>query len=318
MKLLLLILLEYIVLPLGAIICSLLLKRDAGRKSHSTEEFIDDLTIDVKVIAALGFSLFAISCFLHNEHNSSVMDTFSWIGAIGTLVIYIFIQHTIRKEYLFINMSSELTLFGIKNALNQAASWLVVVLVSYVFLGIVFLELEMIHWNLQLIALDLPYYLMFLVTVILSAIIFVRIFFWCLNLLCKSFLPDTPGFSSTYSKAFANEELSSDVALNTAIKQYGITLATLKNNDPRAIPVALRLHKTFEKKYTNCGNTDFLNAAENAIDKAISLLKNPKINQDNDYYNDARLEKVDFLKRHNRHKEAADLLNEIDNQGSGS
>jgi hypothetical protein len=298
-----LILLEYIVLPLIAIMAAFSLKKRTKKNNMPMEEFLEDLNIDIKVICALGMILFAISNIIHElDHDKSGLTlNYSWVGVMAALLCYIYIHQFYQFRYEGFS-NHKAIFFGMRNAVYKDSSWFVIVLVLYVLTGLI------IEAILSQRAGDdySPCYsgraLFYYIFSIVCSYLCLRLFFYLLNQQAKLFHLNNKAYVKTFSSAFVNEP--NDINNSEAIKRYKLVLATVKHTDPIRISVYERLSDIYEK----AGDSG---TAVKYVEEIIKLLSDKQVNRDEEYLLDAYLTKLDLLKRNHMTLEAGSLLTEL-------
>jgi hypothetical protein len=131
------IILEYIFLPLIAILASFASKKKLKRTTLSLEEFLEDLNIDIKIICTLGLILYALSMAAHGkgQSNSAFFNNYCWTGIVVGLIGYINIHHSYKFGTISV-VNTRVKFFGVYNSLYKDSSWYAIGLILYVVVGL--------------------------------------------------------------------------------------------------------------------------------------------------------------------------------------
>lgn len=284
-----LIFLEYIVLPLIAILAALSLKKRVKKSKISVEDFLEDLNIDIKIISALGLMLFALSNFIHelDSDPSGWTLNYCWIGVVVALFCYIYIHQFYQFRYDG-NSSHRTIFFGMRNAVYSDSSWFIFVLVCYVLIGMVIRGITKSYEAQNVPKLSFFLTALYFLFSLLCSILCLAFFFLLLNKQTRLFLQNNKAYMKTFNNAFVNEP--NDIDNSETIKKYNLIIATVKHNDPILISVYEQLSDIYEK-------AGHLPVAAKYLDEIIRLLSDKQVNKDEDYLVDAYLSKLDFFKR---------------------
>ena len=139
---------------------------------------------------------------------------------------------------------------------------------------------------------------MVLITLLL-VLIFVTSLIALIVYISKKIVFNTTVITNKYAAAILDAQ---NKKYDKAIEEYRYLIKNFGVNNILMKDIFFRLSEMYEAK----GGHFFLPALQ-AIDNAIKILKNKKINQNEDYIKYAYLYKYSFLKRHNRATEANEL-----------